>query len=109
MAFVYLLREFSLQKTLAQLPSVSKQLTCLEFIRQPQVSKRHSNNFLSTVSEGSSEKNINLLLCINVIIGIMIIGGNAPPAIPFCDLISLISTHLDSRLSSELHSLEVCL
>lgn len=47
------------------------------------------------MSQGSFE-NINLLLCINVIIGIIITRGNSPLAI-FCDLISLISTYLDTH------------
>lgn len=47
------------------------------------------------MSQGSFE-NINLLLCINVIIGIIITRGNSPPAIFFCDLISFISIYLDT-------------
>lgn len=46
------------------------------------------------MSEGQFE-NIDLLLRISVIIGIMIIRGNTPRAIFFCDLISLM-THLDT-------------
>lgn len=48
------------------------------------------------MSQGSFE-NINLLLCINVIIGIIITRGNSPPAIFLCDLISWISIYLDAE------------